>query len=93
MSLPVTTAVEIARRVAWWKEPAETLARVDDFLCRVMMWGTWEDWTAMLAEHGREAFRHALECAPAGVLDQRSWIYWRGRLGLPPAPLPERQLP
>jgi len=78
--------------VAWWKEPAETLSKPDDFLCRVMLWGTWEDWSTMLAQHGREAFRHALEAASLGVLDLRSWIYWRGRLGLPEAPPPVRYL-
>ncbi|MDZ4287143.1 MAG: hypothetical protein U0984_04250 [Prosthecobacter sp.] len=93
--MPVTSTPteEIARRVAWWKEPVETLAATDEFLCRVMMWGTWEDCVAMLAEYGRDAFRKALSDAPPGILDARSWAYWRGRLGLPSAPLPERRLP
>src|SRR5260370_42366679 len=39
------------------------------------------------------AFREALDNAPAGIVDPRSWAYWNLRLGrYPAAPLPRRQL-
>jgi hypothetical protein len=40
-----------------------------------------------------EALRYALDHAPAGVFDPRSWSYWNLILGRYPAPpLPERKL-
>lgn len=37
--------------------------------------------------------REALDHAPPGIIDPRSWAYWNSRLGRYPAPpLPERQL-
>jgi|GEM_PF-2623197 len=50
-----TAPAVIARRVAWWKEPEETLASTDDYLCRVMTWGTFEDCMATLALPTRDA--------------------------------------
>jgi hypothetical protein len=38
-------------------------------------------------------FREALDKAPPGIIDPRSWAYWNARMGRYPAPpLPMRQL-
>jgi hypothetical protein len=38
-------------------------------------------------------FREALDHAPPGIIDARSWAYWHSKLGrFPPPPLPKRQL-
>ena len=47
----------IAKRVAWWKTPAEALANKDDFLCRVMTFGLWTDVTYVAGMLGDDAFR------------------------------------
>lgn len=42
---------------------------------------------------GDEDFREALDKAPPGIIDPRSWAYWNSKLGRYPAPpLPQRQL-
>jgi len=82
----------IARRVAWWKTPAEALANTNDFLCRVMTFGLWTDVTYVARMFGDEAMRQALNRAPAGVFDPPSWHYWHYRLGFDQVPdLPGRE--
>jgi hypothetical protein len=37
--------------------------------------------------------REALDHAPPGIIDPRSWAYWNSKMGRYPAPpLPKRQL-
>jgi hypothetical protein len=82
----------IARRVAWWKTPAEALTNTNDFLCRVMTFGLWTDVTYVTRVFGDEAMRQALNQAPAGVFDPPSWHYWHYRFGFDRVPgLPQRE--
>lgn len=84
----------IARRVCWWEPIAATLENTPLFLCRIMALGTWEDICIALDHYGRDAFREALQNAPPGLFDPRSWHYWHHRLKLLPVPsLPERVFP
>jgi hypothetical protein len=81
----------IAREVVWWEAPEVTMSDQDDFLCRVMVRGSWEDVQAVEKAYGQEAFRQALKNAGPGVFDPASWHYWHFRLGLEPVPeLPSR---
>jgi len=81
----------IARRVAWWKTPAEALANTNDFLCRVMTYGLWTDVACVARMFGDDAMRRALKQAPAGVFDPPSWHYWHYRRGFNQVPgLPKR---
>ncbi len=84
----------IARRVCWWEPVAATLENTPLFLCRIMALGTWEDIRIALDHYGRDAFREALQNAPPGLFDPRSWHYWHHRLQLLPVPsLPQRVIP
>lgn len=86
-SLPITSGLlGVARRVVWFKEPAEALDDPVHFLAHVMTYGTIEDLRAIEGVIGREEFREALEQAPAGVFDARSWAYWNLMVGRVPAP-------
>jgi hypothetical protein len=82
---------EIARKVVWWEPPEITLSDQNDFLCRVMGRGIWEDVQYVERIFGEAAFREALlHCRP-GVMDPGSWHYWHLRLRLEPIPeLPKR---
>jgi len=81
----------IARRVKWWEPAEETLSDQDDFLCRVMNFGTWNDIEYVDAVYGEEAFRRALDHCRPGVIDRRSWHYWHIRLGVGAVPpMPQR---
>ena len=82
----------IASRVVWWDTPEQAVSRLDDFLCRVMTFGDLDDVNLIEARYGVERLRAAIQYAPAGVFDVRSWHYWHHRLGLGEAgPLPTRQ--
>ena len=81
----------LASRVVWWEPPEAAIARLDDFLCRVMVLGTWDDVQELDRRYGRRRLADAIEHASPGVFDARSWHYWHRRLHLgPPGPLPTR---
>lgn len=83
----------IAKRVVWWKSPTEALADRNDFLCRVMVFGTWDDAVQIVAVFGEEALRQALRHPSTGVFDPASWHYWHYRLGYTQIPeLPKRNI-
>jgi hypothetical protein len=85
--LPITPELlTVARRVVWFKEPAQTLAEPVLFLSYVMNYGTPEDLAALHGLIGRDEFREVLEHAPPGVFDPRSWAYWNLICGREPAP-------
>jgi hypothetical protein len=82
----------IAQRVHWWKTPAESIANTSDFLCRVMALGLWEDVIYVIEKYGEQALRSALNEAPPGVFDPKSWNYWHRRFGFSLVPaLPKRE--
>ena len=82
----------VAERVVWFKPPSETLAEPVHFLAHVMTYGTVEDLRALNGVIGPNEFREALDNAPAGVFDARSWAYWNLKYGHSLAPpLPARR--
>ncbi len=93
-SLPETPQLlTVAERVVWFKPPRETLTDPIHFLAHVMTYGTVEDLRALDGIIGPNEFREALENAPPGVFDGRSWSYWNLKYGRSPAPpLPVRPI-
>lgn len=93
IALPRTAALlTVARRVVWFKEPEDALADPAHFLAHVMTYGTIEDLAALNGVVPRSVLREALEHAPPGIFDSRSWAYWHLVLAgrSPPPPLPMR---
>jgi hypothetical protein len=85
--------VRVARRVVWFKPPEEALNNRTLLLAHVMTYGTVEDVVTAQKHYSKEEFRAALENAPAGVFDPRSWSYWNTVLGRTPVPaIPRRRL-
>ena len=84
---------EIAARYVWWQAPEVTLAHTAHFLCQLMNLGTAEDVRTVRRAVGDRAFVDALEHAPPGLLDAKSWNYWHLFFGLEPPPPPARPLP
>ena len=83
----------VARRVVWFKPPEETLRDKTLFLAHVMTYGTVEDILTARRHFSEDEFRAALENAPSGVFDPRSWAYWNTVLErLPVPPMPRRRL-
>ena len=91
--LPNTPALlAVAKRVVWFKEPADALADPVHFLAHVMTYGTVEDLRVVESVVGVKEFFETLDHAPAGVFDPRSWTYWNLKCGRVPVPaLPVRQ--
>jgi hypothetical protein len=57
-----------------------------------MSHATPEDMRVIRRYVSDEDFREALDHAPPGIIDPRSWNYWHLKLGrYPPPPLPRRE--
>ena len=89
---PTPPFLEVARRVVWFKEPADTLKNPVHFLAHVMTYGTLRDLRCLAPIISPEDWHNALKSAPAGIFDDRSWAYWNLKFGTPEAPLPVREL-
>ena len=86
--------IAVAENVVWFKPPLEALDNTHDFLAHVMTYGTLDDVLIAEKHFCARDFRAALEHAPPGVFDIRSWHYWNivcGRTPVPP--LPQRKIP
>lgn len=90
--LPVTPETEaVARRIVWFKPVTEALADLRHLLAHAFRYATPADMKILRAHLSDDDLREALENAPPGIIDGRSWAYWRLMLDLPPKPLPERR--
>ena len=92
--LPQTPELEeVARRTVWFQSPAEALGDPVHFIAHVLTYGTHADVKVLRRSVSDEELREALDRAPAGVFDPRSWTYWHLKMGrYPPPPLPKRVL-
>jgi hypothetical protein len=86
--------LNLAPGVVWFEPPKRALADPIRFLTYVMTYGTLEDVAVVLRYAGLDDFREALEQAPPGIMDERSWAYWNAVTGRYPAPpMPRRRIP
>lgn len=81
----------IASRIVWFEAPAEALSDTCRFMAYAFRYGTHDDMQALRRHLTVDQMRDALERAPPGIIDGRSWAYWRLMFDLPPAPPPKRQ--
>jgi hypothetical protein len=64
------------------------------FLVHVMTYGTIEEIAIVRRYVDLDDFREALDHAPPGIMDERSWAYWNAVTGRYPAPpMPRRMIP
>ena len=81
--------VAVARRVVWFEGPAEALSDPIRFMAYAMASATHADMKVLRRYLSDDDFREALDNAPPGIIDPRSWAYWNSKLGrysAPPAP-------
>jgi hypothetical protein len=84
----------VAERTVWYKTPAEAVADPLNFVAHVLTYGTQEDVKTLRQYLDLDDIRDALDRAPPGVFDERSWSYWNAMVGRFPAPpLPRRVIP
>ena len=79
----------VTRSVVWFEEPEQALAEPIRFLAYVMTYATPAEIEVVRQYVDESAFTEALEKAPPGIMDARSWAYWNvvsGRYPVPPMP-------
>ena len=94
ITLPLTDAMKaISARVIWLESPERDLADRMRFLAYAMRYATHDDMTAIRAHVSDDEFRRAINSAPPGIVDPRSWDYWNLMLDRsPPPPMPVRTI-
>jgi hypothetical protein len=84
----------VAPNVIWFEPPERALADPIRFLAYLMTYGTAEEVAVVMRYVTLEDFREALERAPPGIFDERSWNYWNLMTDrYPPPPMPTRVIP
>lgn len=91
--IPLTTDIErLARRLVWFEEPAEALSDACRFVAYAFARATHAEMNILRQFLSDDDFREALDHAPPGIIDPRSWAYWNSKLGRYPAPpMPTRR--
>ncbi len=92
--IPLTPEIaRIARRIVWFEPPRVALADPVRFLAYAFARATHEDMEIIQRYVSGAELAEALDQAPPGIIDRRSWTYWNLKIGRYPAPpLPQRQL-
>lgn len=90
--IPLTPETEaIARRLVWFEPPSTALADPVRFMAYAMARATHTDMRTLRNYVSDEDFIEALENAPPGIIDARSWAYWNSKMGRwPPPSMPIR---
>jgi hypothetical protein len=82
----------LATRVIWFEPPEKALADPIRFMAYVMAHATPHDLAILRRYVPDEDFCEALDKAPPGIIDPRSWAYWNSKCGRYPAPpMPQRR--
>lgn len=88
--LPLTDALKkTAVACVWFEPPEQAIAIPARFAAYVLTFGTVDDVAALRDQMNDDDLRDALDAAPPGVFDARSWTYWNlifGRFETPPMP-------
>jgi hypothetical protein len=92
MPIPLTPETEaVARRLVWFQSPAVALADPIRLMAYAMARATHRDMCALRRYVSDEAFIEALDRAPPGIIDARSWAYWNSKMNRwPTPPMPVR---
>lgn len=84
----------VAQRCVWFKAPQDALSYPEHFIAHVLTFGTHDDVKALRRTVSDDELKKAIDNAPPGIFDARSWAYWNLMLGRSePPPLPQRLLP
>ncbi|HWG04459.1 MAG TPA: hypothetical protein VG271_05550 [Beijerinckiaceae bacterium] len=92
--IPLTLeTAALARKLVWFEEPEQALSDTSRFVAYALARATHEDMKLLRCFLSDDDLREALDHAPPGIIDPRSWAYWNSKLGRYPAPpMPKRRL-
>ena len=91
--IPATEKIlSVVPRIIWFEPAEKALSDPVRFMAYAMTYARHEDMKSIREHVSDEDFREALDRAPAGIIDPRSWAYWNSKMGrYPPPPLPMRR--
>ena len=82
----------VAAQIIWFEPPVKALADPVRFMAYAMTYAVHEEMRVIRQYVSDDDFREALDHAPPGIIDARSWAYWNSKMGrYPPPPLPLRR--
>ncbi len=81
----------VAQRLVWFEPPQEALSDPVRFLAYAFVRASHEDMQTLRAYVDDDGLREALDKAPPGIIDPRSWAYWNICMGRYPVPKPPRR--
>jgi hypothetical protein len=85
--IPATAQIlGVAPRIIWFEPPERALADPVRFMAYAMTYARHEDMRLIRQYVSDQDFREALDLAPPGIIDPRSWAYWNSKMGRYPAP-------
>lgn len=91
--LKLTPALrKAAERCIWYEKPEDAAREPAKLAAHILTYGSLDDINALRAQYDEDDLRAALDAAPPGIFDVRSWTYWNlviGRFDAPP--MPERR--
>ena len=80
----------VSRHVIWFEEPAQAVSDPVRFIAYAKAYGTHEDMKTVRGQFSDDELIEALDQAPPGIFDGRSWAYWNLKLDrYPTPPMPE----
>jgi hypothetical protein len=92
--IPLNPETEpVVRRLVWFESPEDALADPVRFMAYAFARATHDDMKVILRYIDEADLLQALDQAPPGIIDARSWAYWNSKMGRYPAPpMPTRNL-
>jgi hypothetical protein len=92
--IPLNDATSaLAQRLVWFEPPEKALADPIRFMAYAFARATHEDMKLLSTYVDEAGMREALDHAPPGIIDPRSWTYWNLRHGrYPPPAMPARRV-
>jgi hypothetical protein len=90
--IPATPqTLSLARRIIWFELPERALSDPIRFMAYAMTYARHEEMRVIRRYVSDADIREALDHAPPGIIDPRSWAYWNSKIGrYPRPPLPVR---
>ena len=89
---PTPQILAIAAGIIWFEPAEQALADPVRFMAYAMTYALPEDMRIIRKYVSDDDFREALDRAPPGIIDPRSWAYWNSKMGRYPAPpMPARR--
>ena len=81
----------IAPKIIWFEPPEQALSNPVRFMAYAFAYASSEEIAVIQNYVDEDGFREALDNAPPGIIDPRSWSYWNLMAGRsPPPPMPVR---